>query len=126
MRKDFAQGGFGAGLVRGRVCKFFGGVEAGAGFGGKFIVGMDGDAGIAGAQTVYQGAEGGALSGGTGVGGSLAVSSESADVGHSYAVGVVAEAVCANLLFGTSGKHFAGKGHDIMIAYAVETAGAVP
>lgn len=106
---------------------FGGGVEAGAGFGGKIAVGMYAGLGIGEAEIAQELQEGGFLGFCAGVGGLTgAVGCEASCVGYADAVGVVAEAVRACLAQGASGVDCAVKVDEIVVADGAEASLAVP
>ena len=93
-------------------------IKAGAGFGGVFVVTVDGGDGVLFLEVFYQLEEGETLGFGTGVGG-VAVGIEAADIGDADALGVVTGAMGTDLFDGTASVDAAVRVHDIMIAYVV-------
>lgn len=109
----------------GEVGVFGGGGEAGAGFGGKFVVGVDGRAGIATTERGDESTERLALLGGSRVGG-VAVGVESADVNYADAFGVLSLAMRPNLLNRTTDGDTAVKPDYVVVADATESARTMP
>lgn len=109
----------------GEVGVFGRGGEAGAGFGGKFIVGMDGRTGIATTERADEPTERLALLGSPRVGG-IAVGIKPADVDHADTLGILALAMRSNLLNRTTDGDTAVKPDDVVVADATESARTMP
>ena len=93
-------------------------IKTGAGFGGVFVVSVDGGDVILFHQVLHQLEQGEALERGTGVG-RTTVGIEAADIGDADALGVVARAVGTDLLDGTARADAAVGIDDIVIADVV-------
>ena len=93
-------------------------IEAGAGFGGVFVVAVDGGDVVLFHQVLHQLEQGEVLERGTGVG-RASVGIKAADIGDANAVGVVAWAMGTDLFDGTAGVDAAIGIDDIMIADVV-------
>ncbi len=93
-------------------------IKTGAGFGGVFVVAVDGGDGVLFLEVFYQLEEGEALGFGAGVSG-VAVGIESADIGDADALGVVAGTMSTDLFDRTAGVDAAVGIDDIVIADVV-------
>lgn len=109
----------------GEVGVFGGGREAGAGFGSKLIVGVDGRAGIATTERGNEPTERFALLGGSRVGG-VAIGIESADVDYADTFGVLTLAMRPNLINRTTDGDTAVKPDNVVVADATESACTMP
>ena len=110
---------------RGREALQLGHTEAGTGFGGKLVVGVDSGGGMLQPEPRHERAQGDTLGGGAGVGGT-AVGREAAYVANAYAVGVVPQAVGARLTDGTALLDGAVEQHHVVVAYAIPAALPMP
>ena len=89
--------------------------KAGAGFGGVFVVAVDGGDVVFLHKVLHQLEQGETLERGAGVGG-MSVGIETADIGDADAVGVVTFGMCARLLDRTASVDAAVGIDDVMIA----------
>ena len=90
-------------------------VKAGAGFGGVFVVAVDGGDVVFLHKVLHQLEQGEALERGTGVGGAT-VGIEAADIGDADAVGVVTLGMCAGFFYWSTSVYAAVGVDDVMIA----------
>ena len=98
--------------------------KTGAGFGGIFVVAVDGGDIVLFHQVLHQLEQSETLERGTGVG-RATVGIETADIGDADAVGVVAFGMCARLLYRAASVDAAIGIDDIMIADVAPTKGTV-
>lgn len=99
-------------------------IEAGAGFGGVFVVAVDGGDVVLFHQVLHQLEQGEVLERGTGVG-RASVGIKAADIGDANAVGIMAFGVCAGLLDGSALVDAAVGVDDVMIANVTPAEGTV-
>lgn len=100
-------------------------MEAGAGFDGKFVVGVNGRAGVAATERGDEPTKRLALLSGSRVGG-VAVGVESADVDYADAFGILSLAMRPNLLDRTTDGDTAVEPDDVVVADATESARTMP